>query len=192
MGNCVFSNIFKLMKDNANQKLSFATSLNRVAERIVGEKISSLGLSLPCHVIEVQQCLVKVAFDVDAKIPQVTIPVIGITETFRPSVKVGTKGLTIPASVYVAGIAGISTTIPSLELPANLSCLAFLPIGNKQWEDVNTNYHTIKDRISDTVRSTTPTQMYERFNALTELYNTHTHSGGSPPDQQFTGESIAS
>jgi hypothetical protein len=174
------------------QKLNFSSSLNKFSELTVSRYIGAMGLSLPCHVINVSQALVTVAFDTTEDLPQVTMPIIGITETFRPSIKVGTKGLTIPASVYVAGIAGISSAIPTLDRPANLSCLAFLPIGNKQWADINTDYHTITDRISDTVRSTTPTQMYERFNALTALYNTHTHGSSGPPDQQFTGDSIAS
>jgi hypothetical protein len=51
----------------------------------------------------------------------------------------GDLGFCIPADAVLAGVSGMGGGVANLSLPANLSALVFMPIGNKNWSSVDSN-----------------------------------------------------
>lgn len=97
-------------------------------------------------------------------LPQVTMPAFG-PEYIRYPIQIGDKGYTMAADAYLGGMSGLGGGTASLSLPANLSALVWMPIGNTGWFSVNPNAVTIygpdgtilQDTNGKTVETLTPT-----------------------------------
>ena len=125
-----------------DQKIPFAKSINNFAERKVASALQLTGKALPCSVVSVSGSIVTVSFDVITNgitLPQVTIPMFG-GEYIRYPTQVGDKGFVIPSDVSLRGVTGLGTGTPDLSDPGNLTALVFMPVGNKNWFSVNSNY----------------------------------------------------
>lgn len=124
------------------QKKHFADSMNKFAEAKTLAEIRKRGQSLPGHVIEVvSSMIVTVAFDVKSlDLPQVTMPVFG-PEYLRQPIQVGDLGAAISFSTAIDNVSGLGDgTNPDLStLQGNLSMLAWLPLGNINWGEVDLN-----------------------------------------------------
>ncbi len=150
-------------------KLPLMQTLQTSIDVRVQNAMQLLGKSLPCSVVAVTGTIVTVSFNVNLPwtLPQVTIPVVG-WQYFRAPIQVGDEGYAVPADVSVGQISGLgSGTASDKLLPANLSALVFMPIGNKNWQSVDGNAATIygpngvvlRDTASNTVVTLTPSQI---------------------------------
>lgn len=127
---------------NFDQKIPFALSINKFTERKILGALQLTGKALPCYVVSVSGSIVTVAFDVivtNETLPNVTIPMFG-GEYIRYPTQPGDKGFVIPSDVSLRGVTGLGTGTPGLSDPGNLTALVFMPVGNKNWFSVNSNY----------------------------------------------------
>ena len=153
------------------QKTPIGLSLNRFAKGKVLDQIQQTGRALPCQVVKVSGAIVQVAFQVQAApgetaitLPNVTIPIIGF-EYARPPVQIGCKGLAVAADAYLGGMSGLGGGAATTTQMANLTTLAFAPVGNKGWTVVDPNAYVIygpngvvlRDEGSHCVFTLTPT-----------------------------------
>ena len=136
------------MANNA-QKTPFGLSINRLARAKALDQIQLTGRSLPCQVVAVMGSIVQVAFQVTAvpgqsqvTLPNVTIPVIG-AEYIRLPLQIGCMGMTVAADAYLGGMTGQGGGVATFARPANLSALAFVPLGNVNFFAVNGNVLTM-------------------------------------------------
>lgn len=153
------------MANNA-QKTPLTRTLNRLAQKHALDAIALTGKSLPCTVAAVSGSIVTVNFEVTSvyTLPQVTMPLFG-PEYIRYPIQKGDKGYAMAADAYLGGMSGLGGGAADLSLPANLSALVFMPIGNKIWSEVDPNAVTIygpngvvaRDTQSATVCTLTPT-----------------------------------
>lgn len=122
------------MADN-NQKTPQQQSLNAFAKSKALEQIIQTGRSLPCIVSAITGSIVTVTFQIQSApgqtpvtIPSVTIPIIG-SEYIRLPIQVGCTGMTVAADAYLGGMSGLGGGTATLGQQANLSALAFVPLG---------------------------------------------------------------
>jgi|SRR5271156_1749661 len=124
----------------AQQKTPLGESLNALAAKTVATAINQLGKSLPCSVVVDNGNTVTVKFEVTATpftLPQVTVPV-AMSEFVRFPTPAGTKGLCVPADVYIGNVTGLGSSTPGdLTRRANLSQLIFVPLSNKNWSGID-------------------------------------------------------
>ena len=125
--------------DNS-QKTPLALSLASWNRQAAASSLQQQGRALPCSVVSVTGSIVTVKFDVDSPftLPHVTMPLFG-PEYIRYPIQPGDRGMTIAADARLVGVAGLSTSTSTLGVPANLACLAFLPLGNTAWFGVDPN-----------------------------------------------------
>lgn len=124
----------RVIADNS-QKTALASSLNRFAARKIADFSQISGKALPCSIVAVDGSIVTVSFELAASpftLPNVTIPV-AYPEYIRVPFQIGDKGAAVSADVVLGGINGLGAGVPARALPANLSALYFVPIGNKNW-----------------------------------------------------------
>lgn len=120
------------------QRTPIARTLPLAAQRAALDEIEQRGYALPCHVTAVAGAIVTVAFDATASgapIPPCRMPIAG-AEYVRIPVQVGMKGVAYPASVDISIETGLGPggALPDVStLPANLSALVFVPVGNSGW-----------------------------------------------------------
>lgn len=120
------------------QKTPLSRTLPRAATQAVLAEIEQRGYGLPCHVTAVDGQTVTVAFDCTvrgAALPPVTMAIIG-AEYIRYPTQVGDKGRAEPSSVDISIATGLgpANALPDLStVPANLSALVFVPVGNASW-----------------------------------------------------------
>lgn len=117
------------------QRTPVVRSIQRAAQRKAEAAIELLGKALPCEVVSRTGSIVTVKFsltNIPFNLPQITIPIIG-SEYIRVPVKAGCKGLTISADASLGAITGLGPATVGLAMPANLTALVFVPIGNKGW-----------------------------------------------------------
>lgn len=136
------------MATNAQVK-PFGLSLNRFARGKALDQIAQSGRSLPCVVVSVKGAIVQVAFQVQAiagqppvTVPNVTIPIVG-SQYVRIPVQVGMQGMTVAADAYLGGMSGQGGGVATLAQPANLTALAFVPLGNVGFFAVDGNVLTL-------------------------------------------------
>lgn len=99
------------------------------------------GQALPATVTAVEGSIVTVSLTLNASpfvIPGLVVPVIG-TEYLRAPIQVGCKGMVISADAYLDAQTGLGSGTPDFTQPANLTALAFVPLGNKGWTSVDGN-----------------------------------------------------
>lgn len=128
------------MSDNA-QKTPLALSLESFTRQRIASQLQTEGKALPCTVVSVDGRLITVSFDVvtEFTLPQITVPLFG-PEYIRYPIQPGDRGMTIAANASVVGVAGMSNTTADLNTQGNLGpSLAFLPLGNTQWQNVDPN-----------------------------------------------------
>lgn len=123
---------------DSSQKTPFGRAINEFAGKKVADAIQLLGKALPCSVSTIPTSgvpIVTVKFEVQSgfTLPTVTVPVLGF-EYLRFPVKVGDKGVVFPASVNIGNVSGLGGGNSSLVVPANLSALVFMPVGNAKWD----------------------------------------------------------
>lgn len=123
--------------DNS-QKTPLALSLETWNRAAMASALQQQGRMLPCSVVSVTGSIVTVQFDVESPftLPLVTMPLFG-PEYIRYPIQKGDQGMTIAADARLVGVSGLSSGTSSLGTPANLACLAFLPLGNTAWFGVD-------------------------------------------------------
>jgi hypothetical protein len=117
------------------QKVPLNRSLNMVAHKRALDVIARLGQALPCTVTAVQGSIVTVKCEVSGPftIPQLTVPK-AESQWLRTPTQVGDHGILIPVDALLNAVTGLGGTAPNVtNLVANLSALAFLPIGSKSF-----------------------------------------------------------
>ena len=155
------------MADNS-QKTPLGRSLNVFAAKRAQDAIQLAGKALPCSVVSVDGAIVTVNFEVNSPftLPDVTIPLFG-PEYIRYPIQPGDNGVVLPADAYLGGVSGLGGGVADLTLPANLSALVFLPIGNTEWSAVDPQSVTLygpngvvlKDTSGATTFVLTPTSI---------------------------------
>lgn len=125
------------MSDNA-QKTPLAQSLGLWQQKGIASALQLLNKALPCKVVSVSGAIITVSFAVNSPftLPQVSIPLFG-PEYIRYPIQPGDLGMTIAADARLGGVSGLSSAVADLVDPANLTALAFLPLGNAEWSAVN-------------------------------------------------------
>ena len=127
-----------------HQKTPLSRTLSAFTKRKALDEIAELGLALPGHVTAVAGAIVTVAFDVSGvTIPEVMMPLAGSIYVRLP-IQVGDKGFAIPADAYLGGVSGLGGGTADLKRRANLSTLAWLPVGNSEWAAVNADYVVVQ------------------------------------------------
>lgn len=128
-----------------DNKLNFASSMNRFTERKIENALQKSGKVLPASVIKQTGNMITVSFelrDIPYVLPQVTIPLFG-PQYIRYPMQPGDKGIVIPADTYIGGVSGQGGGIADMTPPANLSALVFLPISNTEWQGVDGQVVTV-------------------------------------------------
>ena len=139
-------------------KTPLARSLNALAEKKAAQAIQATGRSLPCSVVSVVSSgIVTVQFEVNAApftLSNVTVPV-AMSGFVRFPTPAGTKGVVMAADARLGGVTGLGAGIASLDQPANLTALYFVPLGNTAWEDVDPDVVVINADGGAIIRDTT-------------------------------------
>ncbi|HFI5644358.1 TPA: hypothetical protein ACGQVP_005441 [Raoultella planticola] len=128
-----------------DNKLNYASSMNRFTERKIEDALQKSGKVLPASVVKQTGNMITVSFelrDIPYVLPQVTIPLFG-PQYIRYPMQPGDKGIVIPADTYIGGVSGQGGGIADMTPPANLSALVFLPISNTEWQDVDGQVVTV-------------------------------------------------
>lgn len=128
-----------------DNKLNFASSMNRFTERKIENALQKSGKVLPASVVKQAGNMITVSFelrDTPYVLPQVTIPLFG-PQYIRYPMQPGDKGIVIPADTYIGGVSGQGGGIADMTPPANLSALVFLPISNTEWQGVDGQVVTV-------------------------------------------------
>ncbi|MGJ0473418.1 hypothetical protein ACR6AP_01725 [Klebsiella variicola] len=128
-----------------DNKLNFASSMNRFTERKIENALQKSGKVLPASVVKQTGNMITVSFelrDIPYVLPQVTIPLFG-PQYIRYPMQPGDKGIVIPADTYIGGVSGQGGGIADMTPPSNLSALVFLPISNTEWQDVDGQVVTV-------------------------------------------------
>ncbi len=128
-----------------DNKLNFASSMNRFTERKIENALQKSGKVLPASVVKQTGNMITVSFelrDIPYVLPQVTIPLFG-PQYIRYPMQPGDKGIVIPADTYIGGVSGQGGGIADMTPPANLSALVFLPISNTEWQGADGQVVTV-------------------------------------------------
>ncbi|TNC54570.1 hypothetical protein FHC47_18505 [Klebsiella quasipneumoniae] len=128
-----------------DNKLNFASSMNRFTERKIENALQKSGKVLPASVVKQTGNMITVSFelrDIPYVLPKVTIPLFG-PQYIRYPMQPGDKGIVIPADTYIGGVSGQGGGTADMTPPANLSALVFLPISNTEWQGVDGQVVTV-------------------------------------------------
>lgn len=126
------------MSDNRLKTPLIRTLPEFTARRIVSA-IQATGRALPVVVAAIPQSgFVTVSFEVTSAyvLPQVTVPIAAF-EYIRYPVKIGTRGGVIAFDARLDLAIGNGGAPPTLDQPANLTAIAFVPLGNTAWISVD-------------------------------------------------------
>lgn len=129
------------MAGQFERKTWLQSSLNRLAQLRVAERIDTEGRAFPCRVKAINGALVTVAFEMDAApytLPDVEIPK-AESPYFRMPTQIGDRGITLPGSVYLGHIAGLGGTLPKLSHVTTDADLVFVPVSNANSPPSNQN-----------------------------------------------------
>jgi len=121
------------------QKIPLSLSINQAMSRASESRVQQLGKCLPCSVVSVDGAMITVKFEVKADpltLPQVKMPLFG-PEYVRYPIQAGDKGFAISADAYLGQMSGLGDGTADLTVQPNLSTLAFMPCGNKNWRSVD-------------------------------------------------------
>lgn len=126
-------------------KLPLYNALETAIDGKIKNALQALGKALPCSVVSASGTIVTVSFNVNLPwtLPQVTIPVVG-WQWMRAPIQVGDEGYALPADLSLGQISGLGgSTAATSRVPANLSALVFMPVGNKSFVAVDPNAVTL-------------------------------------------------
>jgi len=121
------------------QKTPLVVSLQKAISNKIDDALQGLGQVLPCSVTEVNGAIVTVNFNINNKQftpPPVTCSTIG-SQYIRVPIKVGDTGICMAATARLGGITGLGLGVAPLISPSNLGGLVFVPIGNVNWETID-------------------------------------------------------
>ncbi len=127
-----------------NLKIPLFQSLQTSIDNRIQNALQALGKALPCTVVSASGTIVKVSFDVNLPwtLPQITMPVMG-WQYIRAPIQAGDQGYALPADLSLGQISGLGSGTANSRIPANLSALVFMPIGNKAFMAVDPNAVTL-------------------------------------------------
>ena len=153
------------------QKIPFNQAVNRGATR-QAETVKSLdGKQLPCSVTAIDETVGAVIVEAQAEvssgftIPKIRIPHVG-GEWIRYPVQIGDKGVFISADASLNETSGLGTGKADLSSSANLTPLAFLPVGNVNWTPTpNPNYLVMYGKTGVRIQSTVNAETYIELTA---------------------------
>jgi len=121
------------------QKQPLARTLSAFASGKAADEIAKIGLRLPGHVTAVSGSIVTVNFDVaGVKIQQMTMAV-ATSKYCREPIQVDDLGFATTADAYLGGITGLGGGAADLTQRGNLSTLVWVPLGNKNWNAVDSS-----------------------------------------------------
>lgn len=123
-----------------SQKTPMGQALIRHTQGRALDEIQKTGRSLPCTVTKVEGSIVTVKFEVTGPqtIPNATMALIG-SEYVRPPIQVGCRGMAVAVDANLGDMNGLGPGVADLSQRANLTALAFTPIGNTGWTEVDSN-----------------------------------------------------
>ena len=129
-----------MMPADNSQKTPFARSLSDFTQGKIADGAQLIGKSLPATVVSAQGSIVTVKFEVNSifTLMQVTVPLFG-PEYIRYPMRKGDPGAVIAMDARLGGLSGLGGGVASLDAPANLAALVFLPFGNTEWQAVDPN-----------------------------------------------------
>jgi len=139
-----------------SQKFPFLSSLSNMVTMRIEDHTALQGRAMPCHVVKVMGAIVTVQFDVlpgAIQLQEITVPVAGF-EYIRYPIRVGDKGVTVPADVSLRGVSGLGTGMADMSLPASLTALFFLPLGNSEWSAEDPNKITLYGPAGALIKTT--------------------------------------
>lgn len=156
------------MSADNSQKTPLGRSLNEFAKRKVLDQMQLSGQNLPCSVVKAEGAIITVKFEVNSPftLPQVTLPLFG-PEYIRYPMQAGDKGVVLAMDARIGAMSGLGKGVATLDKPANLSALVFLPIGNTEWANVDPlavvvrgpNGVVLEDEGANSVFTLTPTSV---------------------------------
>lgn len=129
--------------DEFFDKIWYQSNVRKIAQRMVLELAQERGTGLPCQIQAVAGQIVTVNFSVvDTTpyiIPALQVPAFGAPWIYIPY-QVGDTGVVLPLDAHVDYIAGLSTTLPTMNpRPSNLGSLIYVPVGKKSFVPVSAN-----------------------------------------------------
>lgn len=157
------------MSSDNSQKTPIVHSLNDMARKRALDQIQLTGKNLPASVVSVAGSIVTVKFEIASGVftlPKVTIPLFG-PEYIRYPMQAGDKGVVLAMDARIGAMSGLGGGMATLDQPANLSALVFLPIANTEWASVDPqsvvvrgpNGVVLMDEASGSVFTLTPTSV---------------------------------
>lgn len=156
---------------NAHFKTPLQVALGNVAKTGAKDAISLLGSNLPASIVSINGSIATVKFEVlsDYNLPHITVPVL-TSQYVREPLQQGDMGILIACDASISAISGMGQNKANLSQPANLSALAFLPIGNKNWKSVDPNMLVLTGLNDVMIRDNTHQVQLEDLNtAFTSL-----------------------
>lgn len=141
------------MSDNS-QKTPLGQALNAFAAAKALDQIQMLGKALPATVVSMDKGIVTVKVELQSgfTLPQLSVPV-AMPQYLRMPLQAGDPGVLQPADVRLGGLSGQGDGIATLDQPANLAALVFVPLANTHWIEVDPNVLTMYGPQGTTVRN---------------------------------------
>lgn len=139
-----------------SQKFSFLSALSNMATTRAEDREALHGVELPCHVVNVENGIVTVQFDIlpgTVQLPEVTVPVAGF-EYIRYPIKVGDKGVTLASQVSLRGVSGLGTGMADMSLPPSLTALFFMPLASADWSAADPDKITLYGPAGALIKTT--------------------------------------
>lgn len=125
---------------NNAQKFSFQESLGKIAEQAADQAVNIFARPFPASIVSINGYIAKVKFEIlsDYNLPIIEVPIIGSKYITLP-LQSGDKGILIPCGASISAICGLGGNTADLTIPPNLASFVFLPIGNKDFEQVDSS-----------------------------------------------------
>jgi hypothetical protein len=118
-------------------KVPLARTLPQFARGQARVELGKIGLRLPGHVVAVSGPIVTVNFDVEGiQIQQMTMAA-AMSKYCRSPIQVGDLGYATTADAYLGAVTGLGAGTADMTQRGNLSCLVWVPLGNKNWSAVD-------------------------------------------------------
>jgi hypothetical protein len=148
------------------QKIPFNQSINRNAQRNAEDRTAQNGKQLPCKVTAIDTTVGGAIVEAQAEvssgltIPKIKIPHVG-GEWIRYPVQIGERGFFISADASLNQTSGLGGGKANLTQPANLTPLAFMPVGNVNWTPTpNPDYLVMYGKTGLRLQSTVNAETY--------------------------------
>jgi hypothetical protein len=130
------------------QKTPFSRTLPAFATKNAQDQIGLLGLRLPGHVVAVSGPIVTVQFDVGVPLQQMSMAAAG-SRYCRSPIQIGDLGFATTADAYLGGVTGLGGGTADLTQRGNLSALVWVPVGNKDWSEIDSTSQHLESANGD-------------------------------------------